>query len=763
MNNLQIAAKNFEEQVRSVLKLMGYATTSEILFEHKKVDLLVEEFRMGQRLITVVECKNYTKRLTISNVSKIYSEYHQLYDNRKVDQVLIVTQNGLSPAASAYIAKERGFVHQTLDELYYDVMDFDTYLTSVISDYEADGVSRYYVDVETVEGESVFDHIDNWLMQERSKCPLAILGSYGMGKSTLTKYSCHKLAKRHLANPSYRIPILIRLGDISTDQSLEGLLGREFTATHVVRNFSFQLFMELNRQGKFVIFLDGFDEMKHAMTWDEFKFNFTQLNRLVVGDSRVVLLGRPTAFLSDAEYQFCLHGKKLIKGSSIVDGEWPDYQEVQLAAFNREQVQQFLKRYFAYQKSLLDDKKSKRKIDDIVENQLTALSGKQLADIARRPVQLKILAEVLPQWNQDIDRLTVAGLYDFFIDMVIDREQMKLTRTLFCASERREFAKKLSYWLWTTDKRINITAEELPEFLFADYERKGYTEDVLRRDLVAACFLNRKMGGSLYFPHRSFQEFLVAECIIDKLTANDLGFSAVDKLVNNEVFDFLRGLVGENDIHSWQRGFATAKCNLSFQFLKMLNLNSAITKLYFEELTRVTHQWYILLVAMALNGNEKLEFNHRDFHERLQYMIAGCRDIVRIVMIFFCLLITYNDRDYKSSESYVLQIHFCIIEMCEIGKYYKKKDKHSQEYINITELLSRVNIYKSDFRMKGDAIDLGGVYKVILKILNQKCFVKNWISGNSIRIEGLELPNRLDSRDLPFIEELKEYQSENFV
>jgi hypothetical protein len=39
----------------------------------------------------------------------------------------------------------------------------------------------------------------------------------------------------------------------------------------------------------------------------------------------------------------------------------------------------------------------------------------------------------------------------------------------------------------------------------------------VRRDLVSACFLERKYGDSLYFAHRSFQEFLVAEYLIGTL------------------------------------------------------------------------------------------------------------------------------------------------------------------------------------------------------------------------------------------------------
>ena len=49
--------------------------------------------------------------------------------------------------------------------------------------------------------------------------------------------------------------------------------------------------MKLNKLGCFVIILDGFDEMKHTLSWDEFRYNFKELNRLVNSNSKVIVLG----------------------------------------------------------------------------------------------------------------------------------------------------------------------------------------------------------------------------------------------------------------------------------------------------------------------------------------------------------------------------------------------------------------------------------------------------------------------------------------
>jgi hypothetical protein len=89
--------------------------------------------------------------------------------------------------------------------------------------------------------------------------------------------------------------------------------------------------MKLNSSGRFVILLDGFDEMKKTMSWESMRYNLGQLNKLVDSNSKVVILGRPSAFLTEAEYKEALHGIRPILNTERSIPGWPDYEEYHLS------------------------------------------------------------------------------------------------------------------------------------------------------------------------------------------------------------------------------------------------------------------------------------------------------------------------------------------------------------------------------------------------------------------------------------------------
>ena len=62
-----------------------------------------------------------------------------------------------------------------------------------------------------------------------------------------------------------------------------------------------RMFLEMNRQGQFLLILDGFDEMRHAMDLDDFVYTFEQMKPLFAGKAKVIILGRPDSFLSTHE------------------------------------------------------------------------------------------------------------------------------------------------------------------------------------------------------------------------------------------------------------------------------------------------------------------------------------------------------------------------------------------------------------------------------------------------------------------------------
>jgi hypothetical protein len=535
----------FERSVAELLRARG-DVQPEILIGHKKVDLLLEDRRFGKTRRTAVECKNYSGRLTQAQVNTIYTNYRTLYDNNQIDEILIVTHSGLAPSALRLVEDTRALSHMTYADLQATVLDFAGYLRGLRNHYlhETDGLPDYYVPARTGD-DDLLELVLAWIARTETPPPMAILGSYGLGKTSFAEHLSYVLGERHADDSSARIPVLLRLSDISAEQTLEGLLGRALTATSPVPGYSFDAFMQLARSGQFVLILDGFDEMKRTLTWEEFKYNLAQLNRLISGDNRVVLLGRPTAFLSDAEYRFALHGIRSVRDTMIKDADWPDYIEVEIAPFSPEQIAEFLDGYLAHKSTIPDARALAGATSRTITKRILETN---VADLARRPVQLKMLVEILPTYKGDIEDLDRALLYDLFIDRIIERDAEKLARRRFRVRDRRRFAQELAWWLWADSRGLHVTPETIPSTLIQSFCGHDDDEEAVRRDLVSACFLERRLGGVLAFPHRSFMEFLVAEGCLARLVSSNASLDELNEVVSPDIGDFIAGIAGHNEI-----------------------------------------------------------------------------------------------------------------------------------------------------------------------------------------------------------------------
>jgi hypothetical protein len=504
----------FERDVRDLLHLQGWRVTPEKLLGHKKIDAFAErEDPLGSMLRIAIECKAWDKALSQQDVTSIYVNYFPLIETNHIDSILIVTKSGLSPSAMTYVSSTRHLRHLTHVQLLNTLIDFSGHMSGMVSAYETDDVSRYYVPQYFSDSkETLEQHLLTWASSEDCQ-PIAVLGGYGFGKTTLTKRLAAVMSSLARDNSTARIPIVISLAAISGDQTIEGLLGRQFTTFTFCPNYNFQLFLTLNRRGRFIFFLDGFDEMKRTMSWDSLIYNLTQLNQLITPHSKVVLLGRPSAFLSSEEQDEALHGRTRQLGKPCRIPGWPDYREVRLRPFSRDQIASFIPRYLdTVPEGTLNSEQRyrvKRYLEDI-----EGPHGKRLLDLAARPVQLKMLMKVLPEYAGPIDRLTVAMLYSEFIDFLLRREAAKPSRVAFSKERRLRFAARIAYWMWQRDQAAEIDVSRIPDTVFADYLAKipsdVQTMDV-KRDLLSGGFLDHKPPGIFYFPHRSLQEFLVAE------------------------------------------------------------------------------------------------------------------------------------------------------------------------------------------------------------------------------------------------------------
>lgn len=539
------------------------------------VDLYYEERASFGIVRVACECKAYSDPLTKTFIAeKIVPRYQPLLDRRLVDRVQIIAPKNIGAVADEYVHRElRYFSFLTNTELQADIIDFSAYISSLEGLYREGGLDRYYVRPLLSSGEDLESRLTDWLDGASSQ-PVAILAGYGMGKTSFARRFAYAASQRFFADKSCRIPILIPLSEIASEQRIEGLLGRLLTTDGSVVNFSYGLFSELNARGRFIIILDGFDEMKHTMSWAQFKYNFAQLNKLVVPQSRVLLLGRPSAFMSDAEHLYILAGKRP-QGSQLVRvPDAPTYTEIHLQEFSPEQAIDFIKAYAAFQGPTIAAVRGESYNALLLAERLDSIrTDPHLMGLVTRPVQARMLANLAIDVSVAWRSFTRYELYSEFIRNIIEREVEKPTRSAFSYDERMEFHRALAWMIWNQQGQgsgFKLTAIS-PEFI-RSFRRDDLfvdDDDALVRDLVSGSILERKTGDAYFFPHRSFVEFLVAEymCTTEWNTETIGSFAEV---LTSEVSDFIKEAGRESVVVGWSNLLDDARGVVSIQLLALI-------------------------------------------------------------------------------------------------------------------------------------------------------------------------------------------------
>lgn len=506
----------------------------------KKADIYYEEIDFfNDKVRCVIECKNYSKKLTNTNIKSIINEYH--VEKSNFDKLFILSQlaNELTTQMQQTLQNYSYIKVCSYAEFQSILIDFSQYLSSSRLLFKDEGLDQYYVPLSDSDDNDLNLLIDSWMIGEDDK-PIAILAGYGMGKTCFALNLVDKYAKDFLEGGTGRIPIYIKLGDIVDKTSIESLICTMFSSTYTVHNFTYPTFKELNRQGFLLIIYDGFDEMKHAMTSSVFREMFIELNTLVEQNAKVLLLGRPNSFLSESEQNTILHGMEIIGDTEITDPDLIDYKEVEIKPFSRQQTESFLKHYLSYLQTHSKRLDAHQKSEDFFKLRLNELLNDDYKELINRPVHAKMLAKLAFSTNESLNIYGRFHLYKKFIQMFFDREMSKLARENISSDTRREFIQDTAWRLWKDGGRRSFSSKELE-----GWERNYFEPDLLNRnidilrELLTGSILERKQNNYYYFSHRSFQEYLVAAYLLSKNSLSDSDIDDIAKAVNSEILEFI--------------------------------------------------------------------------------------------------------------------------------------------------------------------------------------------------------------------------------
>jgi hypothetical protein len=410
------------------------------------------------------------------------------------------------------------------------------------------------------------------------------------------------------------VPVLVPLGDIVDEQSLEGLLGKVFTTRPGVRGYNFGLFENLNNAGRYVVIFDGFDEMKHGMTLARFEANINELMRLDKGAAKIIILGRDTAFQDDYEFRSIIQGRKVTAGGQdvAVRGRRP-FHELTVRNFSVDEAKQFVEKFFPV--AARDSARGSGKpIDETwIASRLAELLSGSFDTLLVRPVHAQMLCQIATDATLSLTHLSKYSLFDLFVHFLLDREVNKRGRDAdFSLEVRRQFNRALAYWLWSQGGVSTVTlASVLADICRAATSevRHDYDDTALRKELTAGCLIEKGATGTIYFGHRSLQEFLVAE---DLITTSFQGIEPDDKSGSLWTLSLITPEVGSFIVEAAKASDRTRKVVQGwFDILKDLRrwrmprsgmrFFMELHELFSDALASVNDPWFIWLKYFAAN------------------------------------------------------------------------------------------------------------------------------------------------------------------
>jgi predicted NACHT family NTPase len=440
----------------------------------------------------------------------------QAVDAQRCDEGWLVAPRRVSQLARQEVCDNANpdLFCYTIDELLDEAADFTGYLNWLEGEIRRRGIDSGYIplacskeelDAKTGAkiGESHYNqqngwidgYVDRWL-DDPSKEHISVLGEFGTGKTwfalhyawvSLVRY--REAKERGTERP--RLPLVIPLRDYAKSVSVESLFSEFFFRKHEIPLPGYSAFEQLNRMGKLLLIFDGFDEMAAKIDRQQMINNFWELSRVVTPGAKVILTCRTEHFPTAQEGRALL-GAELQASTARVTGEPPQFEVLELAKFDKDQIRQAL---------LL--RTTPAVAERIMENE-------QLLDLASRPLMVELILEALPdiEAGKPID---LARVYLYAVRQKMERD-IRAERTFTSLADKLYFLCEVSWEMLSTE-RMSLNYRLFPERLkriFGAVVEQQTDLDHWHYDMMSQTMLVRNSDGDYAPAHRSLLEFFTA-------------------------------------------------------------------------------------------------------------------------------------------------------------------------------------------------------------------------------------------------------------
>lgn len=494
-----------------------------------------------------IEAKDWAGRLTSQNLASIANLYQPSLASREIDNLWIVGREPLSGSPRSTLDNLPHVRYSTYGEFCASLMNFSALLRNNTLVYEHDDVSKSYVHTR-VKGsnKTLLAEVRDWI--KSNKTGLMIYGGYGLGKTTFSLHLASVLSEEYQKGQFDRIPIRIALGGMYSKQDLTALICSALSSGEggaSVKDFSFGYFLEMNRQGQYLLILDGFDEMRHAMAIDDFVYTFEEMKPLFGDRAKIIILGRPDSFLTNSEEEAILGSLFDAKNEQL-----KKLAKVEVAFFSRDEIVGYLDAFLRKRGATLSPTEQ-RNYNILLQKIPDGDDG-----LLARPVQLSMFTKIIDECLSSNELINRYELYRRFIYGFISRESRKAARKLppnpllddrADNDPRAEFMQAIAWWLLNVKKENRFEAEEVPIDIIPSAIKTGKTTITAIREAIVGSViepinqsgvLGSKAKRFYYFPHKSYLEFLIANYF--ESGSFKLGsYREFMEVINSEILTFI--------------------------------------------------------------------------------------------------------------------------------------------------------------------------------------------------------------------------------
>lgn len=443
----------------------------------------------------------------------------------------------------------------TYEQLTDELLNFGPTLRSLVSTYEAQDIRKYYIPLSCF-SPSQTDlglYFKSWL--ENDDRLLLILGDFGSGKTTFLDHSQYDLASKHIKSGSGRIPIKIPLRDFESTGAIDRFAEQQFRSIFN-SSFSFQTIIQLLQSDRFVLMLDGFDEMGQQVNPRTRRHHFEALSPLIFASQKTVITCRPSYFLTNDELRAVVthldrfnpktiasipasathqtHRNFLEAAEQLAHGNARDIVKVtsvNISPFSPNDIDLYVERIPTPPGSLLTGTDLRKRIRDTYD----------LEDLATRPILLHMIVQTLPLLQFDAEA-SPSVIYQAYTDSWMRHDYSKgRVRRLVTAAEKQNFMQGLAWDLYRQGK-VSISYAMLEEKVSVFLDTEEIRAEFLASHMQFCSFISRDNSESFRFIHKSFMEYFAAQYIRTRFLELRKGLLSQIRL-SNEVCFFLGDLV----------------------------------------------------------------------------------------------------------------------------------------------------------------------------------------------------------------------------